>query len=67
MNLNAFLRWALRQALGKRRGQAAIDLLTGPVGGLIDMAAGGRVSAALTQIETATAPLASVLRAAGEA
>lgn len=66
MNLNGFLRWAIRQALGKRRGLAVIDLLSGPVGGLIDMAAGGRVSAALTQIDTATAPLAAVLRTAGE-
>lgn len=60
MNLPWIVRWALRQGLGKARGEIVIGLLSGPLGLLIDLATGGKIAAALGQVDDAAATVAAV-------
>lgn len=39
MTVPNWAKWALKQALGTARGQMVIDLLSGPIGALIDTVA----------------------------
>lgn len=60
MNLPWIVRWALRQGLGKARGEVVIGLLSGPLGLLIDLATGGKIAAALGHVDDAAAKVAAV-------
>lgn len=54
MNIGKFAQWMIRQVLGKKRGEAVIALLSGPVGLVLDRALlGGRAQAELLKIEAA--------------
>ena len=54
------VRWALRQGLGRARGEVVIGLLSGPLGLLIDLATGGKIAQALGQVDKAAADVAAV-------
>lgn len=56
MKIGKFGQWLIRQALGSKRGEAAIALLSGPVGLVVDRALlGGRAQAELLKIEALAA------------
>lgn len=66
MNLPWIVRWALRQGLGKARGEVVIGLLSGPLGLLIDYATGGKIAHALGQVDKAAADVAKVASGASQ-
>lgn len=53
MNLPWAVKWALRQGLGRKRGEVVIEVLEGPVGQIIDFALQGRAVAALAKVDEA--------------
>lgn len=53
MNLSKLEKWALRQALGSKKGPLVIELLEGPVGAFINDVIQGRAVAALAKLDEA--------------
>ena len=51
MNLSKAAQWLIRQALGTKRGEMAIALLTGPVGMILDLASKGQATEALGKLD----------------
>lgn len=67
MNIGKLAAWAIRQALGKKRGEAVLALLSGPIGMILDRAIlGGRAQTELSKIEAdarrVLASLSEILR-----
>lgn len=65
MKLGIFTRWALEQGLGVKRGQLVIELLSGPLGLLINHVADGRPQKALESLGGITDALLEAAREAG--
>jgi hypothetical protein len=61
MKLSKLAQWAIKQSLGTKRGEMAISLLSGFVGELLDMAAGGKISEALGQADKAVDAVREVI------
>jgi hypothetical protein len=62
MNLSKFAQWAIRQSMGSKRGDAAIAILSGPIGAIIDMALSGKVSEALSRLDEVTDAVREVIQ-----
>ena len=65
MKLGKFVKWALQQGLGTKRGQLLTELLTGPLGVLIDLLAEGRPQKALEGLGSVTDALLEAAQRAG--
>lgn len=61
MNMSKLAQYVVKQSLGTKRGQAVIDLLSGPVGQFLDLALGGKGSEALAKLDDAVADLRGLL------
>jgi hypothetical protein len=55
------LKWALRQSLGRERGDYFIGVLSGPVGAFLDIVFGREIAAAEAAIGKAEAELGRLL------
>ena len=51
MNLSKAARWLIKQALGTKRGDAVIALLSGSLGIFIDLVLGGKITSAVEHID----------------
>ena len=61
MKLPGWLKWALRQSLGTKRGEKAIEILSGPIGMMVDMSVNGQGSLALEKMDDAVGHLRGVI------
>lgn len=61
MNISKAAQWMLRQALGTKRGNMVIALLSGPVGMILDLALAGRGTEALAKLDTAVDGVRNVI------
>ena len=60
-NIPWLIKWALRQSLGRDRGDYYIGVLSGPVGAFLDIAFGREIAAAESAIAAAEAELNRLL------
>lgn len=62
MKFNWWQRQLIKQAAGTKRGELVVVILSGPLGDMIDLLVGGKLSAALAKSDEALSHVLAVIR-----